>query len=331
MAKAVWYIGLAGAALLIQQASADDSFEIASQTIGDEKAVFATVESANIVPARARIGGTVVQLVVRQGDRVEEEQPVATVADQKFVLQIQSLDAQIAGLQAQFDKAKTDLERARELFAHGTASKVALDTAQTAFDVANNALKARAAERAVVEQQIAEGKVLAPTAGRVLTVPVTVGTVVLPGEPVATVAEQNFVLRLRVPERHARFLRKGDRIRIDDEDLGSGSARFGTIRLVYPQIQDGRVVADADVAGLGDYFVGQRIRVWILAGDRTSIIVPGSFIVTRFGIDYARVRTSSDSVVDVPVQRGRQLPRPDMPDALEILSGLKPGDALVRP
>ena len=37
--------------------------------LGDEKAVFATVESANVVPARARIGGTVVQLAVRQGDR----------------------------------------------------------------------------------------------------------------------------------------------------------------------------------------------------------------------------------------------------------------------
>ena len=36
-------------------------------------------------------------------------------------------------------------------------------------------------------------------------------------------------------------------------------------------------------------------------------------------------------MIDVPVQRGRQLPRPDMPDALEILSGLKAGDVLVRP
>jgi RND family efflux transporter MFP subunit len=331
MAKILWFLGLAGAVLVSQHARADDTFQVTAQTVGDEKAVFATVESTNVVPARARIGGTVVQLVVRQGDRVERDQPVATVADKKFVFQIQSLDAQIAGLQAQFDKAKTDLERAQELFAHGTTSKVALDTAQTAFDVANNALKARMAERAVVEQQIAEGKVLAPTAGRVLTVPVTTGTVVLPGEPVATVAEQNFVLRLRVPERHARFLRKGDRIRIDGEDLGGGDARFGTIRLVYPQIHDGRVVADAEVTGLGDYFVGERVRVWISAGDRTSIIVPGSFVMTRFGIDYARVRTAAGGVTDVPLQRGRQLPRPDMPDALEILSGLKPGDVLVRP
>lgn len=271
------------------------------------------------------------QLSVQKGDHVEQDQVVAIVTDEKLALQIKSLDAQISGLEAELAKTKIDLDRAQELFAHGTAAKATLDAAQTAFNVATNSLKSRTAERSVIEQQIAEGKVLAPAAGRVLTVPVTTGTVVMSGEPVATVAEQNFVLRLHVPERHARFLKVGDRVRIDREDLGGGGTEFGTITLVYPQIEDGRVIADARVANLGDYFVGERIRVWVSAGDRTSVIVPGSFIVTRFGIDYARVRKDDQTVIDVPVQRGRAMPRPDMPDALEILSGLKGGDLLVRP
>ncbi len=324
-------VAAAALGLLAQQALAQETFVVAAQTVADDKAVFATVESANIEPARARIGGTVVELAVQRGDRVEQDQVVATVADEKLALQMKALDAQIAGLQAELAKAKTDLDRAQELFAHGTAAKATLDAAQTAFDVASNSLKSRTAERSVIEQQVTEGKILAPTAGRVLTVPVTTGTVILAGEPVATIAERNFVLRLRVPERHARFLKAGDPVRIDGEDLGKGGVQFGTINLVYPQIEDGRVIADAKVADLGDYFVGQRIRVWVSAGDRTSIIVPGSFIVTRFGIDYARVRAAANTVIDVPVQRGRQLPRPGMPDALEILSGLKAGDVLVRP
>ena len=102
------------------------------------------------------------------------------------------------------------------------------------------------------------------------------------------------MLRLRVPERHARFLKAGDPVRIDGEELGVNGAKFGTISLVYPQIEDGRVIADAEVAGLGDYFVGERIRVWVSAGERDSVIVPAAFIITRFGIDYARVRKGSD-------------------------------------
>jgi RND family efflux transporter MFP subunit len=325
---------LSSAAILaiaaLHPALAADTFTVAPSKIADEKAVFATVESANIVPARARIGGTVAELNVKDGDEVTQGQVVATIGDEKLVLQMKSLDAQIAGLEAQLAQADTNLKRAEDLFSKGTVPRTTLDQARTALNVATNAYRAKIAERSVVEQQFTEGKVLAPTAGRVLTVPVTTGTVILPGEPVATIAEKNFVLRLRVPERHALMLKAGDTIRIDSTELGANGARFGTVKLVYPQIQDGRVVADATVPGLGDYFVGERIRVWVSAGKRDSIVVPASYIITRFGIDYARVRKGSE-VIDVPVQRGRFMPRPDMPNALEILSGLHAGDVLVQP
>ncbi len=106
------------------------------------------------------------------------------------------------------------------------------------------------------------------------------------------------------------------------------SARF---KLVYPQIEDGRVVADAVVEGLGDYFVSERIRVWISSGERTAFVVPAGFISTRFGIDYVRLRAGEQGTIDVPVQRGRDLPSADMPDGIEILSGVRAGDQLVRP
>ena len=318
-------------ALLAQAAVAQQTFIVAPKTVADEKAVFATVESTYVVPARARIGGTVVELAVKEGDAVKQGQVVATIGDDKLALQMKSLDAQIAGLEAQLAQAQTDLTRGEDLFSRGTIPKTRLDEARTAFNVASNTLKSRTAERSVIQQQVTEGSVLAPTSGRVLKVPVTAGTVILAGETVATVAERNFVLRLRVPERHAQFLKVGDPVRIDGAELGKSGAQFGTIRLVYPQIEDGRVTADATVAGLGDYFVGGRIRVWVAAGDRTSFIVPGSFIATRFGIDYARIGKDAKTAIDVPVQRGRNLPRPDMPDALEILSGLKTGDMLVQP
>jgi len=131
------------------------------------------VESRDIVPARVRTGGTVASLSVKEGDRVEQGQVVATVGDQKLVLQRLSLDAQIAGLQAQFAQAQTEFGRAEKLVASGVLSKAQYDAASTAFNVAANAVRARTAERAVLEQQLTEGEVLAPAAGRVLTVPVT--------------------------------------------------------------------------------------------------------------------------------------------------------------
>lgn len=323
---AIWLgIGLA------QAAGTEGIFVVAPATVPDQKAVFATVESRRIVPARARINGTVVELAVKEGDSVELEQVMATVGDEKLALQLKSLDAQIAGLEAQLAQAQADLTRAEDLFSRGAIPRTRLDEVRTASNVADNALRARTAERAVIRQQLAEGQVLAPAAGRVLKVPLTIGTVIMAGESVASIAERNFVLRLRVPERHARFLKSGDSIRVDGAELGEAGPRFGTIRLVYPQIEDGRVVADAVVDGLGDYFVSERIRVWISAGERTAFIVPASVITTRFGVDYVRVRRAGAADVEVPVQRGRELPRPDLPDGIEILSGLNAGDQLVQP
>lgn len=321
----------AAASIPPHQVTPPHTFLVTQSEVGDEKAVFATVESANVVPARARIGGTVLELKVRQGDHVEEGQAIANVGDQKLALQVNSYSAQVQAAQAQVTQAKLEYDRAQRLIAPGAISRNMYDQAHTAYSVAIGNLKSVSAQRAVIEQQEKEGQILAPVSGRVITVPVTSGTVVMQGDAVATVAKQDFVLRLEVPERHAHSIRVGDPVRLDGGDFGSDGPRFGKIMLVYPQIDNGHVVADATVSGLSDYFVGERVQVWISAGGRKTVVVPANLITTRFGIDYARIWTAKDGAADIPVQRGPERPRARMPDGIEILSGLAPGDRLLQP
>jgi len=318
-------IGLSGT-----PATAAETLVVAPQSIADEKAVFATVESISVVPARGRIGGTVAQLKVREGDRVAAGQSIATIGDEKLVLQMKSLDAQIEALQAQANQAQLDFNRTEGLVERGILPRIKLDEQRTALNVAENGLRAKTAERAVINEQLNQGQVLAPADGRVLKRLITVGSVVLAGDPIVTVAQQNFKLRLRVPERHARFLKAGDKIRIDGAEFVGEGAKSGVIDLVYPQIEEGRVIADATVDGLGEYYVGDRLRVWISGGTRSAFIVPSGYVTTRFGIDYVQLR-KGDVTIDVPVQRGRDLPTPVVSDGLEILSGISAGDQLVRP
>jgi len=328
--RALKRFGVAAALLLSSAAAHAETLSVVERPVADEKAVFATVESISVVPARSRIGGTVAQLHVREGDAVTRGQAIAVVGDEKLVLQLKSLDAQILALQAQADQAQIDFDRTEGLVERGTLPRIKLDETRTALNVAQNGLRARTAERAVVEQQQTEGQVLAPQDGRVLKRVVTVGSVVLPGDPIVTIAQQDFKLRLRIPERHARFLKAGDKIRVDGAEFGEGGARWGVIDLVYPQIEEGRVIADAKVEGIGEYFVGDRLRVWISGGERPAFVIPSEYVKTRFGIDYVWLRRG-EGTVDVPVQRGREMPAPDLPSGLEILSGIRAGDQLVRP
>ena len=321
---------VAAALLLPATLAGGETLTVVSRSITDEKAVFATVESISVVPARSRIGGTVAQLNVREGDAVKRGQAIAVVGDQKLVLQIRSLDAQIEALQAQANQAQIDFTRTEGLVERGTLPRIKLDEARTALNVAENGLRARTAERAVVDQQLSEGQVLAPEDGRVLKRLIVVGSVVLQGDPVVMIAQQDFKLRLRIPERHARSLKAGDRIRVEGAEFTEQSAKWGVIDLVYPQIEEGRVIADAKVEGLGEYFVGDRLRVWISGGERPAFVIPSNYVKTRFGIDYVLLR-QGDNTVDVPVQRGRDLPTPELPNGLEILSGIRAGDQLVQP
>ena len=323
-------MSLLAALTMTPSAAFAEMFTVVSRPVSDEKAVFATVESVSVVPARGRIGGTIVQLNVREGDSVTRGQSIATVGDEKLALQMKSLDAQIDALQAQSAQAQTDLTRIEGLVERGTLPRVRLDEARTALNVAENTSRARVAERAVVQQQLSEGQVLAPADGRVLKKLTAIGSVLLPGDPIVMIAQQNFMLRLRIPERHARFLKTGDKVRIDGAEIGEQTSRSGTIELVYPQIEDGRVIADAKVEGLGEYFLGERLRVWIPGGERTAIVIPSGYVTTRFGIDYVQVQQSGKAM-SIPVQRGRDLPTPDLPNGLEILSGIRSGDQLVSP
>src|SRR6516164_10146937 len=286
---------------------AAEPFVVHLADIADQKAVIGTVEPVHEMVARARIGGTIASLAVKEGQQVAAGAELAVVADPKLVLQKQALDSRIESLQSQRDKAKADYDRAVELQKRGVSTQVQVDAARTALDVAERTLDAMQSDRDVIVQQMKEGAVLAPSAGRILKVPVQEGSVVLPGETIATLAEDRYILRLQLPERHARSMRPGDVVEIGARGLeDTGERREGKVRLVYPEIQGGRVIADVEVPGLGDYFVGERTRVYVSTGTRKAIVVPSAYVYRRAGVDYVRLADGGEAVVQIGGPRRRR-------------------------
>lgn len=299
----------------------------------DLKAVFGQVESRDLVPARARLGGTIVSLGVEEGSAVKAGDVVAVIADDKLALQLAAIDARLKALDAQLRNAIDDRDRAQKLFESGVVPKKQIDAYQTQVDVLTNQRAAAAADRSVLEQQRTEGEVIAPAPGRVLSVPVTKGSVVMPGETIAQIAGGGYFLRLSLPERHAAHVREGDEVIVGSRgktDLNTDTpARRGRIVKVYPEIQGGRVLADADVDGLGDFFVGERTRVWIPVDQRRMISVPKDAIMTRAGVDYVRVNMAQGEA-DVPVIIGQSFEDNGV-TLIEVLTGLSDGDKVVLP
>lgn len=300
-----------------------ETFVVHASSVPDEKAIVATVEPVHELTARARIGGTIASLSIKEGDRVAAGAEVASVADPKLVLQGQALDSRIDSQQSQRDKAQSDYDRAVELQRRGVNTQVQVDAAKTALDVAERTLDAMRSDRDVIAQQMKEGAVLAPGAGRVLRVPVSEGSVILPGETIATIAEDHYILRLQLPERHARFMRAGDVVKIGGRGLAEDGPRSeGRVRLVYPEIQGGRVIADVESAGVGDYFVGERTRVYVATGERRAIIIPRGYVYQRAGVDFVKLKGGDEVVVQLGSRDGQ---------TVEVLAGLKDGDEIATP
>lgn len=322
--KAVFLTALTAGLLLVALPVRAADFTVEPREVVDRKMVFATVESVDNTQARSRIGGTIARLEVREGDAVTTGQHLALVVDPKLTPRLNAIDARIKAAQAQRQLAEIELKRAEDLLQKGVGTKARADQTRAAYEAANNETAALRAERAVIEQQGVEGAVLAPESGRILKTLVTTGTVVQPGEPIAEIAVGRYVLRMMLPERHARFLKAGEKVLVGTRGLGTGEQGLGEgeVVLVYPQLDRGRVIADVSAQGLGDFFVGERTRVWVAAGKRQAILVPPEYLIYRFGVSLVRLKDGSEVVVQI----GQT-----MPEGIEVLSGLKAGDILVTP
>ncbi|MBT8410372.1 MAG: efflux RND transporter periplasmic adaptor subunit [Octadecabacter sp.] len=310
-------------AALLPSALLAENSPLAPVPVTEWKAVYGRVEARSRIPARARLGGTLVSLDVNEGDVVTAGQVLAQVVDAKINFQLAAIDAQLQALGAQLGNAQAELTRGEDLLDRGVTTAQRLDGLRTQVDVLSGQIAAVDADRKVVEQQALEGAVLAPIAGRILSVPVAAGAVVLPGEAVATIGGGGIFLRIAVPERHSAFLQEGATIEIETT---TGQSQ-GTLARIYPLIENGRVIADVEVPDLPESFIDARVLVRLPVDTRTALMVPEGAVVTRSGLDFVEIATPEGPVLRTVVVGQRQTL--DGQPMIEVLSGLVAGDRVV--
>lgn len=292
--------------------------------VADWKAVFGRIEARDQIPARTRLGGTLVEVSVSEGATVQSGQQIGQVVDEKLALQLSAVDASLQSLKSQLGNAEAELARGENLLERGVTTAQRLDALRTQVDVIRGQIGTAEAERNVLVQREAEGAVLAPITGTVLTVPVAAGSVVMSGEQIATIGGGGFFLRLAVPERHAMYLNEGDTIRIE----GPAGAQEGRLAKIYPQIENGRVVADVEVPGLETDFVDARVLVRLPVATSTATVVPANAVTTRMGLDFVIVTGPNGTPQPRTVVIGQT--HTIAGEVLtEILSGLNGGEQLV--
>lgn len=326
-ALALIALGLAAGGLAAGASAETVTLTVDERVVVDFRTVVARVEAGDTATARSRLQGVVTRLSIDEGSVVRQGDLVAVVTDETLVPQIAALSARIEGVQSQIKQNEADLARAEELFAQGFFAKAKLDELRTGLDVAQRTLTSAEAERRALEARRREGEIRAPADARVTAVGVVQGSVVSPGEVIASFATLDGVVRLSLPERHAGQLEEGSVITLRLPSR-NGEVRSASVVKIYPELRNGAVIADAVVQGGLSALVGERVDVLAPVGERRAIRVPASYVTTRYGVDFVRVRVG-ERFIDAPVALAS--PVADAEGEVEILSGLKAGDVIAQP
>ncbi len=288
----------------------------ASDTVDwqDVAAEVATVDQAQVL---ARIPGILTSLTVREGDMVTKGQVIGRIVDSQLGYQSGVYGAQAVAAEAQAAQAKAELDRVRYLHDKGFYAKARLEQAEAAAATAQAQIRAARAQQSAVGAVAGQGAVVAPTSGRVLRADVPAGAPVAPGMAVAVITAGPTILRLQMPESLADKVRPGAQVQ--------ANGMTGRVVKVYPAVQAGQVTADVELPGIDSTLIGRRMAAKVETGKRKALLVPATYVTSRYGIDYLWVQGKNGTLAQVPVQ----IAPSSEAGKIEVLSGVAAGDVLV--
>lgn len=313
-----------------------------------------------------KVSGRVQQVNVDIGSPVEKGQIIAQLERREYEVKLMQAEAFLAQARAKLglplggeddtvdplqtslvreaaavlQEARKNRERVLKLSKEGVSSQSELETVEAAYEVAVNRqrdameevrnrqaqLAQRRAEVAIAKQQLDETAIKAPFRGLVQERRANLGEYLSVGAPVATVVRSDILrLRLEVPERRAQLIKEGQPVRLTV--TGDTNVYRGEIKRLSPMVNDlNRMLAvEADVPNPGRLRPGFFAQADIVVNqNEPALTVPLDALVTFAGVE--KVLTLKEGkAAERPVSSGRR-----GKDWVEILTGLKPGEAVVR-
>ena len=299
------------------------------RTVEETSEYVATIKSRNSATIQPQVEGQITKIFVRSGERVRAGAPLLEIDPLKQRATVNSSEATERQKQANLEWAKTQLDRAKKLYAAGVVSRQDLDQAQTGYDAAQADLASLNAQVKEQQVQLQYYQVVAPSDGIVGDIPVHVGDRVTTSTMLTTV-DRNTDLEayIQVPLERATQLRLGLPVDIVS-DTGAVLAK-SRITFISPQVDTGMqsVLAKALIANpRREIRSAQFVRARVVWSSHPGLMIPVTAVVRISGQYFAFVaeHAAKGSVArQTPVQVG------DITDSsYTVLGGIKPGDQVI--
>jgi len=298
------------------QATPVMAYEVPERAFADIVEALGTARANETVVISARVSDTISRINFESGQRVQQGQILVELTDTEEAADLEEARATLR-------EAVREQERINDLITRGVAARQRLDEADAAVE------RARARVNSI-EAQLADRIVRAPFSGVVGLREVSLGGLVRPADPIATLDDTSIVkLDFTVPERFVSAMEPGMRIAArtsayPDTVFDGVIAQIDS--RIDPVTRAVTVRAEIDNAD-GRLRPGQLMGVEVRRDIRNSAAIPGSALVRYLDDTFVFVLDEGETGTrtrQVRVELGRR-----SGDLVEVVSGLEPGDWIV--
>jgi len=145
----------------------NDTLILKNQTLTIDLPVSGTLRAVNTAIVKARVAGEVIQLSVREGDRVNKGDVLAQIDPREFQQKLVQAEQQADSARSQIDIAKRQFDNNKALVDQGFISKTALDTSSATLAGAQATFNAAQAAADVARKSLEDTFLKAPISGQV--------------------------------------------------------------------------------------------------------------------------------------------------------------------
>lgn len=275
-----------------------------------------------------RLMGQVARVAVSEGDQISEGDLVVQIEDRDLAAKRRQAASGVEAAKAVLENAEAQTTRVRNLFAEKAIQRSKLDEAEMGLRQARAGLTAAQGVLAEVNANLRYSAVRSTMAGIVAATFVEAGDLAGPGAPLITVEQQDpMKVVVDVAGRDLSHIAIGGSVDVEIE-IGQANTVFeGRVDAIVPSgdAQSRTFQVKVLIENTGDAVrSGMFARVRFPRGERPGLMIDARSIVREGQLEGVYLVQDGRALL-----RWIRLGRP-VGDRIEVLSGLAPGDLVVR-
>jgi RND family efflux transporter MFP subunit len=310
----------------VQAAEPLAAAKVAYREVAQTYSVEGVVEAVRQSTVSAQISGRVKEVNFDVGDTVQKGQIILRIDEGETEQALAGSQAQVMQAQAALTQAKTNYERALQLYEQKYISQSGLDKAKADYDVAK--AQAAASQAGETQSALAHGyaAVIAPFGGVVASRFVEVGEVVSPGKQLMVGFDPS-EMRVIVNVPQYKLAEIGSRPKVNIELSSLKRWIPAAAVTVQPsadtrtQSTQVRVMIPAKEKGV---YPGMFVRAHFIVGKSKKLLIPASAVVRRSEVVAVYVVGEQG----LPKLRQVRLGEMSGESEIEVLVGLNPGESV---